>query len=829
MSKADKRAMEKMTILSENKKRRAKKLVAGTALAIGVTASTVLSPVECFADSIYDASDYRGVGYVMKTEEVGPNGNGGTISTGHGDAGGISYGICQYSSKAGTADALVDWMEEKHPEYFKFFEEKGNPKAGTKAFGEAWTNAYNHNNREFENIQMEYALKYIVEPSYEMVKDKFGVDMKSSRSLEEAIISTAVQFGKGGVEDLFEKMEQKSKASGKELSELDNEELIDLLYQEKHNCVGVYKFNSCSSAVQQAAKKRPQREGNELQKIAEEESTPLLSEITGDEEEMSSKEVVQDLAESYMDQGIPYKMGGKSTKALDCSGYVSMMMNDLGIDVDKYNTNALKFRMDSEEISRDELEPGDLVFWHDDKGTRHNSVYHIGVYVGDGLVANCSTDGNEAVTYRNLDDLKDVPGNRHFSFGRYKEFTENIENNTNECVSGEFDAITVVDKEDNIKTNEKFEIIDDIIETGGTIDEDSLIEENLEDEFSTVVEVTPEEVELETPIIEEESETKEDTDDTVEEDTESNETVEEESTEETDSILDNAVMTGDSFIVRVEESVKDHENTEVVAEVGMSAHAYLNYTDAFGEPLINQMPEDSDDIQRVILNLGINGITNPNNADDLKAVINALQEKYPGKEIVVIKAMPVGNEYTTADKDEVNKCVEELNAEIAEYVKDLENVKHIDASEGLVKDGKLDKTDDGLHIAIKDLDTYLENIEKESKVVEEVKEESVQETENTIEEETEVEEDKTEENTIENKEETVDIDKEEIQEEAEETIENAKEVIEDNFSEESIEEAKDFVDQVAEDTGLKKVVEDNAQIVQERIQNNIFYKLGIIK
>ena len=77
------------------------------------------------ADTIYDDSSYRGIGYMMKVDEVGVNGNGGTIGFVKSDAGGVSYGICQMATNAGTPDNFVEWLKESedYNEYYKFFEE----------------------------------------------------------------------------------------------------------------------------------------------------------------------------------------------------------------------------------------------------------------------------------------------------------------------------------------------------------------------------------------------------------------------------------------------------------------------------------------------------------------------------------------------------------------------------------------------------------------------------------------------------------------------------------------------------------------------------------
>ena len=56
------------------------------------------------------------LGDTSKKYEVG-NGGAGTVSSGTGDAGGVSYGTYQLSSKTGTCAKFVDMMGYK--EYFR--------------------------------------------------------------------------------------------------------------------------------------------------------------------------------------------------------------------------------------------------------------------------------------------------------------------------------------------------------------------------------------------------------------------------------------------------------------------------------------------------------------------------------------------------------------------------------------------------------------------------------------------------------------------------------------------------------------------------------------
>ena len=73
--------------------------------------------------------------------------------------------------------------------------------------------------------------------------------------------------------------------------------------------------------------------------------------------------------------GCPYVYGGNSlTKGTDCSGYVKLVSEKFGIITPR--TAATQYTS-ARKISRGELQPGDLVFYHNGQ-----KIYHVGFYVG---------------------------------------------------------------------------------------------------------------------------------------------------------------------------------------------------------------------------------------------------------------------------------------------------------------------------------------------------------------------------------------------------------------------------------------------------------------
>jgi cell wall-associated NlpC family hydrolase len=77
--------------------------------------------------------------------------------------------------------------------------------------------------------------------------------------------------------------------------------------------------------------------------------------------------------------GTPYRYGGNSPEGgFDCSGLVDFVFLDAaGLRLPRSTRELIE--LDAPEIRRDQLQPGDLVFFNPGGG----SVSHIGIYVGE--------------------------------------------------------------------------------------------------------------------------------------------------------------------------------------------------------------------------------------------------------------------------------------------------------------------------------------------------------------------------------------------------------------------------------------------------------------
>lgn len=106
--------------------------------------------------------------------------------------------------------------------------------------------------------------------------------------------------------------------------------------------------------------------------------------------ESSRGQTVAALAKRHV--GAPYRWGGSSPSGFDCSGLVRYVYAQVGVSLP--HNAAQQFRLGTP-VTRDSLEPGDLVFF--------DRLRHNGIYVGDGRFIHARQTGR-GVNIARLDD-----------------------------------------------------------------------------------------------------------------------------------------------------------------------------------------------------------------------------------------------------------------------------------------------------------------------------------------------------------------------------------------------------------------------------------------
>ena len=96
------------------------------------------------------------------------------------------------------------------------------------------------------------------------------------------------------------------------------------------------------------------------------------------------------LREALTRRGDPYVWGAAGPSEFDCSGLVLWAYEQEGIHLDHYTGDQWG---EGTHISRDQLEPGDLVFFYAD-------ISHVGLYLGNGLMVDAPSFGQDVMVQK---------------------------------------------------------------------------------------------------------------------------------------------------------------------------------------------------------------------------------------------------------------------------------------------------------------------------------------------------------------------------------------------------------------------------------------------
>lgn len=105
-----------------------------------------------------------------------------------------------------------------------------------------------------------------------------------------------------------------------------------------------------------------------------------------------------DIVEKAMDfLGIRYRRGGSTPESgFDCSGFVSHVFRELGTRLPR---SSREISHSGEAVSKNELQPGDLVFFN----TMRRAFSHVGIYLGNNQFVHAPASGGAV----RIDDLRE--------------------------------------------------------------------------------------------------------------------------------------------------------------------------------------------------------------------------------------------------------------------------------------------------------------------------------------------------------------------------------------------------------------------------------------
>jgi hypothetical protein len=178
-------------------------------------------------------------------------GDPGRIARNAGDIGGASYGTYQLTTSSGSAKAFVQSLKNTAPDAYKKL--VAHP-VGSKAFDAAWKQVA-ATNKNFGDLQHSYAKSIYYDNAAKSILKNTGLDVnKRSKAVQDAIWSTAVQHGSGGVQKVV-------KGAGITPAMSDTE-ILKRIYAERGANNGMKYFKSSSASIRQGVVNRFK---NELQ------------------------------------------------------------------------------------------------------------------------------------------------------------------------------------------------------------------------------------------------------------------------------------------------------------------------------------------------------------------------------------------------------------------------------------------------------------------------------------------------------------------------------------------------------------------------------------
>ena len=127
-----------------------------------------------------------------------------------------------------------------------------------------------------------------------------------------------------------------------------------------------------------------------------------------------ARDAAADLVLSAMNLlGVPYRRGGSSDDGFDCSGFTwHIFESSIGL-VLPHRADQQARDQNLQTVARDELQPGDLVFFN----TMKRAFSHVGIYLGDGKFIHAPRTGSQV----RIEDMRAAYWTKRFNGARRAE------------------------------------------------------------------------------------------------------------------------------------------------------------------------------------------------------------------------------------------------------------------------------------------------------------------------------------------------------------------------------------------------------------------------
>lgn len=202
------------------------------------------------------------IGGVSEQFESGGRGVG-TVSSGSGDYGGVSYGKHQLASANGSMSQFLASPEAKN-----LSADFNGLTPGTAQFNERYREVAGTRTKEMEDAQYQYLVRTHYAPTAEKLEKNLGINMdQRSRAFKEMVYSTSMQYGGNAASKIQRAL------NGKDINSMTDEQIIDAVQRDKYANVQ-NDFRSSSPQVQQGVAARTLKEMEVLREVAKNNKEP---------------------------------------------------------------------------------------------------------------------------------------------------------------------------------------------------------------------------------------------------------------------------------------------------------------------------------------------------------------------------------------------------------------------------------------------------------------------------------------------------------------------------------------------------------------------------
>lgn len=166
--------------------------------------------------------------------------------------GGTCYGIYQLSSRMGTVDTFLKYLDGQAPEWSTRLRAAGpaNTRGREGAMPREWQRISSEDPERFARLQHDFIHKKYYKPAMRAVQRRVGLEPEAiSPALREVIWSTAVQHGVAGAANIFARAA--TLLEGTDVGSMQERELIKAVYAERGK-----RFTGSTQAVQASVKQR---------------------------------------------------------------------------------------------------------------------------------------------------------------------------------------------------------------------------------------------------------------------------------------------------------------------------------------------------------------------------------------------------------------------------------------------------------------------------------------------------------------------------------------------------------------------------------------------